>query len=57
MTDKPRFSFAEVRNTFPMSSDKTIANSLSRLVCPKALALPAKGFNCAMPSQYAQNLR
>jgi hypothetical protein len=53
MTGKPCFSFAEVREAFPMSSDKTIANSLSRLVSRKLLALPAKGFYCVIPSQYA----
>lgn len=55
MTGKPCFSFAEAREAFPMSSDKTIANSLSRLVSRKILALPAKGFYCVIPSQYALN--
>ncbi len=53
MTGKPCFSFTEARKAFPMSSDKTIANSLSRLVSRKLLALPAKGFYCVIPPQYA----
>lgn len=36
-----------------MSSEKTIANSLSRLVKHKILALIAKGFYCVIPAQYA----
>ncbi|MDE6769223.1 MAG: type IV toxin-antitoxin system AbiEi family antitoxin, partial [Muribaculaceae bacterium] len=53
MTGKPCFSFTDVRVAFPASSEKTIANSLSRLVKRKILALPAKGFYCVIPSQYA----
>lgn len=53
MTGKPCFSIAEAREAFPMSSGKAIANSLSRLVRRKVLALPAKGFYCVIPSQYA----
>lgn len=36
-----------------MSNDKTIANTLSRLVRRKVVALLAKGFYCVIPSQYA----
>lgn len=50
---KACFSFADVRDAFPASSDKTIANSLSRLVKRKCLALLAKGFYCVIPPQYA----
>lgn len=53
MTGKPCFSFTSVREAFPESSEKTIANSLSRLVKRKVLALLAKGFYCVIPTQYA----
>lgn len=53
MTGKPCFSFTEVREVFPESTEKTVANSLSRLVKRKTLALLARGFYCVIPSQYA----
>lgn len=53
ITGKPCFSFSDVREAFPMSTEKTIANTLSRLVKRKTLALLAKGFYCVIPPQYA----
>lgn len=53
MTGRPCFCFTDVKQTFPMVTDKTISNTLSRLVKRKVLALLAKGFYCVIPSQYA----
>jgi predicted transcriptional regulator of viral defense system len=53
MTGKPCFSFADVRESFPKSTEKTIANTLSRLAKRKVVALLAKGFYCVIPAQYA----
>lgn len=53
MTGKPCFSFTDVREAFPSSTEKTVANTLSRLVKRKSLALLARGFYCVVPSQYA----
>lgn len=53
MTGKPCFSFSDVKDAFPVSTEKTIANTLSRLVKRGTLALLAKGFYCVIPPQYA----
>ena len=52
ITGKPLFSFSELKDAFPVSSEQLLLNNISRLKRDRILYSPYKSFYVVLPPQY-----